>query len=595
MTDERVLGHGPAAPRRIISVSDFHLTSGRNAATGLWSTTEDFFDDDAFAEFLAAYDDGETTLVINGDLFDVLQVIDRPSDGQPCVPGSNEWERFGINLAEYDPVYGLRCTEAATRFQLRCVIAGHRALFVAIVRFMAGGNEVKITRGNHDVQLFWPPVQREIVDALTELEAEVAATPHAAPGPASEPRPVPEPGYVKQRLAFLDWFYYVPGLVYIEHGNQYEYTTSFRNFLYPVLPFDNADVGKARIAANQAAPHEKTEQIELDLSGFLVRYLTNPLEPVNPLADNIRPLMRYWEWAWKNYPLLFIQTIGTAARFVIKAFAKAREANSERHRERYAEIDAENLRRIEVLATAHDPTEAGQKQLFEKLKAIDELKATPTLHRGAWRFAWRMLRRMIIGLVALALANVVVWLVTPMFAKWLHTAVDLPSIPAWISWIIAQLWKIRAPQIALLAFFVVLVIWIRVRFRSKGEEGDDTLYGNPVRELRQAAQMIAKSLDVPFIVFGHTHYADVDCFDSGRMYFNTGSWMQIVNEEEQLYRDARQMTFFVLDNRGGAPDARLLRWDASAQRARDVVILRPHVPAEADEDGLLRFFFKNIT
>lgn len=37
---------------------------------------------------------------------------------------------------------------------------------------------------------------------------------------------------------------YVPGLLYVEHGNQYEYTTSIRNFLNPELPIDYPGTGK---------------------------------------------------------------------------------------------------------------------------------------------------------------------------------------------------------------------------------------------------------------------------------------------------------------------------------------------------------------
>src|SRR3970282_2290834 len=90
------------------------------------------------------------------------------------------------------------------------------------------------------------------------------------------------------------------------------YTTSFRNFLYPFLPFDYEGV---------------SSQIELDLSSFLVRYSSNRMEPVNPLSDNIRPLSKYLDEFWKNYPYIFITSIGTAFRYVLKAFSKARAAS----------------------------------------------------------------------------------------------------------------------------------------------------------------------------------------------------------------------------------------------------------------------------
>ena len=67
--------------QRILVISDLHMTGGRSSDTGTWSPTEDFFQDEEFALFLAHYcrEGRTTTLVINGDLFDFLQVIEFPT------------------------------------------------------------------------------------------------------------------------------------------------------------------------------------------------------------------------------------------------------------------------------------------------------------------------------------------------------------------------------------------------------------------------------------------------------------------------------------------------------------------------------------
>ncbi len=65
----------------IFVVSDLHIASGRNAA-GVFKGTENFFADDGFARFLdwaqEAKQTGRALLVINGDIFDFLRMTDYP-------------------------------------------------------------------------------------------------------------------------------------------------------------------------------------------------------------------------------------------------------------------------------------------------------------------------------------------------------------------------------------------------------------------------------------------------------------------------------------------------------------------------------------
>lgn len=544
----------PTPAPRILVVSDFHMTGGIDPHTGLCSPTEDFFDDAAFADFLAHHTDSTpTTLVINGDLFDFLQVIE--------TVYTPEMQRYGIRAEEVDPVYGLQSTENTTRYLTRRIVEGHPTFFRALVSFMAAGdNHIKITKGNHDVQLFWPGVQRELAERMADLEPELGV----------------RRGTTTERMEVLPWFYYVPGLVYIEHGNQYEYTTSYQNFLAPKLPFDYSGTAN---------------HIELDLSGFLVRYLTNRLERINPMADNIRPLMRYWEWMWKNYPLQFLQTAGTALRFLLKAFSKARAIGAARYSEAYRAIERENREAIRRQAERFNAGSGLSPDEFNaRLLRIDAMKEEPTLQRGAWRFLWRMLRQPLVGMLFLAAAHIVVLSVIPNLAAMLRAAVSLEGAPAWLHWIVERLWEVRAPQIAFGVAVVGLLIALRHAFRRRGEQAPESLSGNPVRTLRTTALAIADLLNVPFVTFGHTHYADLGVSASGRRYYNTGSWMQIANEEEQLYRNARQMAFLEIE--GG--EARLKQWEPLSRTVRDVVVMNTEAPAEADEGSLLVWLLKWI-
>ncbi|MBM2840856.1 MAG: hypothetical protein HW412_1384, partial [Bacteroidetes bacterium] len=223
-------------PKRYLVVSDFHMTSGKNPLTGRWSPTEDFFWDEEFRDFLSYYTDStRTTLIINGDLFDFIQVL--------IIPTEAEKKEFRIADEEVNTTYGLQCSEGCCEYQVVQMMNGHPVFFNALAAFLAKGNDIKILKGNHDIQLHWLGVQRQIVEHLADLVQRKGTQLNS------------------RQVEFLPWFYYVPDLLYVEHGNQFEATTAFRNFLHPLLPSSNRK--------------RRNPQLELDLSSFLVRYLTN--------------------------------------------------------------------------------------------------------------------------------------------------------------------------------------------------------------------------------------------------------------------------------------------------------------------------------
>ncbi|MBM2846354.1 MAG: hypothetical protein HW407_1666, partial [Bacteroidetes bacterium] len=200
----------PSAGRRFLVVSDFHVTSGKDQVSGRWSPTEDFFWDDTFRDFLAAHATrSPTTLIINGDLFDFLQVL--------VFPTVEEREEYQIPVEEIDRAYGLQCSEACCEFQIEQIMDGHEGMFQALADFLAAGNNLRILKGNHDIQIHWPKVQERIFLRLQRFAERTNGK------------------IAREQVKFLPWFYYVPGLLYVEHGNQFEETTAFRNFLTPIL------------------------------------------------------------------------------------------------------------------------------------------------------------------------------------------------------------------------------------------------------------------------------------------------------------------------------------------------------------------------
>lgn len=526
--------------KRILVISDLHMTSGKNPHTGVWAATEDFFWDKEFYDFIEFYKNGSPSLlIINGDLLDFLQVLVFPTD--------EEKKLYSISNEEINRTYGLRCTENASVFQVDKIFEGHREFFEALALFISHGNYVKILKGNHDIQLYWQKVQERIIQNLEELTD-------------GENKKL-----IRTNLEFLPWFYYIPGKLYVEHGNQYEYTTSFRNFLYPFLPFDYEGV---------------SSQIELDLSSFLVRYFSNRMEPVNPLSDNIRPLSKYLDEFWKNYPYIFITSIGTASRYVLKAFSKARAAS--KMKKKSDAVDKKNNELIKLEAERYFPDNIGQREWFEKnLYKINSLKEEPVLSSGAFSFLWSMVKTPLKGLLwALPLY---IFFILSDFLRPLAEKLDEST---WKD-VLLFLFKIKFPEILLALLITISLISLRTWLRKKRAKKEKPEPDEIRIKIRKSAQKIAEYLDVGVVVFGHTHYADIHKISDNAFYFNTGTWMGIFAPEEELYRDAKQFTFFLIEG----DEEKLLHWNIDRSRPQPVIVVDTEIPLTEEEDSFIKIFF----
>ena len=221
----------------LLVVSDLHLSEGFDSATGKFSRLEDFWFGDAFARFLR-YHEGVRhqprfggrpwMLIINGDLFDFLQVVSLPEEGRLLRTVRDFTSHRDLSVNERD--FGLGTTAAESEWKLKQIARGHQRFFAALGWFVAHGNHVAVLKGNHDVDLHWPQVQeRFVAEVQRAYTRERLALGH---GPALSSQEVHD------RLHFHPWFYYEPGRVYVEHGGQYEALNHFRDYRDPVLPDD---------------------------------------------------------------------------------------------------------------------------------------------------------------------------------------------------------------------------------------------------------------------------------------------------------------------------------------------------------------------
>jgi UDP-2,3-diacylglucosamine pyrophosphatase LpxH len=139
-------GQASGTPRPIVVIGDLHMGPGRDAS-GNWHAVEDFRWRDEFIRFLdalAARGGGNTDLIINGDLFELLQ--------SPAGP----------QCAHNDPALGCTVSEALDRLEIS--ITAHGDELAAIGKFAAAGsNRVHIVPGDHDAALLVPEVWRRAI------------------------------------------------------------------------------------------------------------------------------------------------------------------------------------------------------------------------------------------------------------------------------------------------------------------------------------------------------------------------------------------------------------------------------------------------
>ena len=153
-------------------------------------------------------------LVMNGDVVDFVGMQVFPEEVPGPYTGSGEERDYGVT----------RRVEAAC-IQIAAVVAYHRDFFRALARFLAAGNRLEITSGNHDTEFFWPEVQSALTDGIVDTWCSLRASGRPGAMTLSE---------MRERIRFHQWFFHEPGVAWIEHGHQYDECCSYENGLHPV-------------------------------------------------------------------------------------------------------------------------------------------------------------------------------------------------------------------------------------------------------------------------------------------------------------------------------------------------------------------------
>ncbi len=256
----RAVGREGAPPQtgqaaNLLIISDLHLGEDCKPGHNIAFLRRLVVVERKLCEFLDHYTQHQRAgqpwrLIINGDMVDFMHVHLIPEDWceDPDLARGDE-RRFGIGTGP----------QAVDR-KLERILDRHPGVFERFARFVAAGNELAIVIGNHDVEFHWPEVQEQFKGRLAGLVEEGRRE------------------SVHAGITFYPWFYCEQGLVYVEHGHQYDASSSWDAFLDPRTGHSD-------------------DELELNLSAASVRYFINLNPQMDPHGKSDWGIRRFVGWS----------------------------------------------------------------------------------------------------------------------------------------------------------------------------------------------------------------------------------------------------------------------------------------------------------
>jgi len=177
---------------------------------------------------------GEIEILINGDLFELVQVRSDLYAGRDYVTWSSEAESVQ---------------------RLNVILEGHAGIFAAMKEFQGPGNIVTMAAGNHDVDLYWPEVQKRIVEVAGPVQFEIGNT----------------------------WYSRYDGRLQISHGHMEDPANKFENWKDPIR-----------------RPKHESARLEMCPGTIFMLKFVNVLEQDYPFVDNIKPVTALARLLWRE-------------------------------------------------------------------------------------------------------------------------------------------------------------------------------------------------------------------------------------------------------------------------------------------------------
>ena len=473
MTDRRT----SASRVEYVLLSDVHLNeivTGAEPGWWIYKGPQSRQDED-LAGLLDALDRqrprslASTELIFNGDTFDFDLVFSRPE---------------GVAA----PIEGLPPTSEASVFKIQRILADHPAFVAALARFLAAGNSVVFVMGNHDRELCFPEVQEV-------LRTEVA---RSAPVGTGED--------VARAISFAPWFVHRPGILYAEHGQQYDATCSYGDVLDPIVPGDR----------------RRAPEVETPFGSLMGRHSLCRLGTFNPYNDesfilSLGGYLRHWREHYGPGRSFFTAYFASTARALVEIFGRHRRAR--KHKTRSAA-----LYRAYADSQGVDPA---------FIAMLERLGSAPIVERPRLLVHELWLDRFLL-----------------LFGTIAFVAVGLSLATTWTQGLL------------LLTLLPALVLVFRALGRGSLALQERARWG-------LVAEQIAQRLSVPVVAFGHSHRPERRPLTGGGRYYNLGSWAPVVPSDRgsTLWRARR---FLILRPDASARvHAVFGRWDHDVQAMVD--------------------------
>lgn len=427
-------------------LSDLHLTDIVDHEDGwkAYKSSKYVFDaefDDLVAGFVDQARDGDAlTLVLNGDVFDFDLITAVPDD--PAWPVSRR-----------ETSYGLLPSAEKSVFKLRRILSDHPDFVRTLGSFAAQGHRIVFTYGNHDRELAFDSVRAVLTDALVESSA--------AQGVVIEP---------EAQIVYEPWFYHVPGELYVEHGNQYDRFSSFRNVLDPLVVRDGQ------------------EHVAVPMGNLSERCLINVMGFFNPHAEDfvlsVFEYLAHWfgkylfkgrslllAWLWGSHVVLF-WALGTRRRVISRG--------NDRH------------------LAARDGVAERVGMSAEAVAELDGLREPPVTDS-----LFRLARELWIDRVLIAMTMTAATVV-----------LALTGIPLWV--------KLMVPLTAFPLLFLTYEALAQESIFAYAEK------------MPGRARQITRITGCPVVTFGHSHRPMLVPLARGATFVNSGTWAPSWDEDGLL-------------------------------------------------------------
>lgn len=449
----------------VVLVSDLHL------GPGALHCVETFFHDAEFARFLdslvrRAQPEGRRwRLVILGDFLDFLrcELVTNPEGGPP--------------------------TETIAMATLDRIVANHDVVFAGLARFLAAGFPVDIVIGNHDAELARPALQDRVRSVLAAAGAGGAA----------------------DRVRFHPWIYYLPGVVYAEHGNQHDGFNAFSTVLDPY-------------AEGPGGP------LERPIGTHLFEAVERLLYSIDPCPDHASSPLRYYWLAARRQPGSAVDALRRQAAIFLDLFRHARSLSGPSWTARRATYRADML-------------EPYAKEIgldFRVVAAIDEMSSASE----------------------------------PPSSLLVEEAVKINTRRSGPALALLSLGYLASKRGATRTLAMGGSAAAAMAFVRKGlplsPTGRHVMYLQRAA-MRIHDLLTEEEAGVPCYVFAHTHAAQhlpLGFGPEAPQYLNTGTWACLAPPAAETLRTIRPTFVHIMPGRDGVPPAaRLLAWNAASESA----------------------------